>query len=207
MNTESDKLISEAIASLAVKVHAYKSKYGNKCVVVTGCGTECGTTMVATNLAVALSGCGYETLLVDADLRARRKDKNRVASEGLCDLLCQENGYDMYVKFTNVDKLSFMPSGSHAESPSLLFCSVKMSNFIKKASESYEFIVIDCPAVTVVPDAVALFSIVDGIILVCALDKTSKKQLRASKNIIEPYGDKYYGLVVNSVPKWQAKLL
>jgi len=202
---ENDKLMNEAIANLAVKVHAYKSEYGKKSIVITSCGTESGTTTIATRLAVALSRFGYETLLVDADLRTLTKDKDRRANQGLCDIISYGYEFDKLIKLTTADNLSFMPSGNYTGDPTLLFCSDKMSAFIDKVSETYEFVIIDCPAVTVAPDAMALFPLVDGIILVCALDKTRKEQLKTSKTIIEPYADKYYGLVVNSVDEQQYK--
>jgi len=204
---EKDRLVNEAVSSLAVKVHAYKSRHGKKSVILTGCAAANGTTMVAINLAVALARSGCSTLLVDADMRTQPEHKIRAADSGLCDVIRGAHALDRAARQTNVGGLHFMPSGSYAGDPALLFCSAQAADFIGRAAGEYDFVIIDSPAVTAAPEASALFMSVDGIILVCALDKATKKQLQGAKDIIEPYADKYYGLAVNSVDERQYKRL
>jgi len=197
-----DKLVKEAIANLAVKVHDYKSRHRKKTIVVTGCGAENGTSTIATGLAAALAGADCRTLLVDADLR---KHSDTTTDKGLSDAICHGYEINSIIKLTNIDGMHFMSSGIYTKEPANLFCSPKTTEFIATAAAAYDFVIFDSPAVTVVPDAMALFQVVDGIILVCALDKTRKGQLQAAKDMIEPYADKYYGLVVNFVDKRQYK--
>jgi capsular exopolysaccharide synthesis family protein len=205
---EKNLLIHEAVSHLAVKVHTYKSKYGKKSIVLTGCGTANGTTMISINLSVALARSGYKTLLIDADMRTRSKQMSRMSNIGLCDIIQGlYDGSEDIIKLTNVDGLHFLPSGNYTEDPALLLCSGQSAAFFGSISSEYDFVIIDCPAVTVVPEASALFMSVDGIILVCALNRTTKKQLQSAKNLIEPYSDKYYGLTVNSVAERQYKRL
>lgn len=204
---EKNMLINEAISHLAVKVNAYKSKHGKKSILLTGCGTANGTTMIAINLSVALARSGCKTLFIDADMRTRSKHKSRMANRGLCDAIGGLYENKEIIKLTDVNGLHFMPSGNYLEDPALLLCSKQASDFIKKISNEYDFIIIDCPAVTVVPEASALFMSVDGIILVCALNITTRKQLQNAKNLIKPYADKYYGVAVNSVDERQYKRL
>jgi len=204
---EKNMLINEAVSHLAVKVHAYKSRHGKKSIILTGCSTANGTTMIAINLSVALARSGCKTLFIDADMRTRLKHKSRMADWGLCDVIRGLYKSEDTIKPTGVGNLYFMPSGNYTEDPALLLCSGQASDVISKISAEYDFVIIDCPAVTVVPEASALFLNVDGIILVCALNKTTKKQLQSAKNLIEPYADKYYGLAVNSVDERQYKRL
>jgi len=204
---ERNQWINEAVSNLAVKIHAYKNKYGKKSIILTGCGASNGTTMIAIDLAVALVRSGYRTLLVDADMRTRTKHRSRMADIGLCDVIRGLYSVEETIQLTNVDGLQFMPSGNYNDDPALLLCSRQASEFIAKISSEYDFVIIDSPAVTVVPEASALFMSVDGIILVCALNKTTKKQLQNAKDIIEPYADKYYGLAVNSVDERQYRRL
>lgn len=204
---EKNILINEAISHLAVKVNAYKNKYDKKSIMLTGCGTANGTTMIAINVSVALARSGYKTLFIDADMRTRSKHKSRMANRGLCDAIRGLNQNEEIIKLTDVDGLHFMPSGNYLEDPALLLCSKQASDFINKVSGEYDFIIIDCPPITVVPEASALCMSVDGIILVCALNITTKKQLQNAKNLIEPYADKYYGVAVNSVDERQYKRL
>jgi capsular exopolysaccharide synthesis family protein len=199
--------VREAISSLAVRVMEYKTKYGRKCIVLTGCAASNGTTMVSINLAAALSRSGAKTLLIDADMRTQKKHENRMADLGLHDVILGHVSEDAVIKKTNIDGLYFMPSGDCTPDPALLLCSDAAAALIRRVSSSYDFVLFDSPAVTVVPETAALFMNVDGILLICALDKTTKKQLKSAKTLIEPYSDKYYGLAVNSVDEGQYRRL
>jgi capsular exopolysaccharide synthesis family protein len=199
--------INEAVSKLAVKVHEYKHRYGKKSILFTGCGASDGATVISLNLAMALAGAGRRTLYIDADLRTWQKHENRMLDSGLYDMLRGRMGFDETVCRTNVDGMDFLPSGKCPTDPALLFCSGQTGELFSLISGGYDFVIIDCPSVTAVPDASALFMSVDGIILVCTLDKTTKKQLKSAKSAVEPYSDKYYGLVVNSVDIKQYKNL
>jgi len=200
---EKNRPFREAVSSLAVRVMEYKTKYGKKCVVLTGCAASNGTTMVAINLAAALAKSGAKTLLIDADMRTQKKHENRMADIGLHDVILGHVGEDGVIKETNLERLHFMPSGNWTPDPALLLCSTEAAALIRRVSSNYDFVLFDSPAVTVVPETSALFMSVDGILLICALDKTTKKQLKSAKTLIEPYSDKYYGIAVNSVDEAQ----
>jgi len=203
--TDPDRLVREAVSSLAVKVCEYKRKYGKKCLVVTGCAASNGTTRAAINLAISLSRMEHKTLLVDADMRSRSKHDNRMLDKGLCDVLCGMYIKDEVIKPTNIGNLHFMPSGRSALDSAMLLCSNKADQLLKILSTDYDFVILDCPAVTVVPETAALFMDVDGILLICSLNKTTKKQLDIAKSLIEPYSEKYYGIIVNSVDEGEYK--
>ena len=196
---EKRDMVKEAVSNLALKVYGNKIKYGKKSIVLTGCTPSNGTTMIAINLAVALTEPGHKTLLIDADMRTRIKHGNRAADNGLCEVISGQCSEADAIRLTNFPDLHFMPAGNRAKNPVLSLCNNEAADLISRVSDKYDFVIIDCPAVTVVPDASALFINVDGILLVCTLDVTTKKQLRSAKSLIEPYAEKYYGLIVNSV--------
>jgi len=204
---EGNPQVNDAITDLAVKLLAYKDRSGKKAVLLTGCGAESGTTMIAVNLAISLSWSGYKTLLIDADMRTRTKSNDRISEKGLCDYLFGTSDYETIINRTGIDGLHFVPSGDFTGDPALLLCSGQCLEFINLVKSEYDFIIIDCPPITVVPDAEAMFTSVDGIALICALEKTTKRQLHLAKNAVEPYADKYYGIVVNAVDKSQYKKL
>jgi len=199
---EESLLINDAISYLAVKVHSYKKKYGKKAVLFTGCGASNGTTKIAVNLAMALSQSGHKTLLIDADVR-----KGSVLDNGLCDFLQRGSDFDKVVRPSNLPGLDFVPSGSCEKNSALLLCSGLMADFMGIAASKYDYVIIDCPSVTVSSDAAAMFMNADGIVLVCSLNETTKRQLQSAKNAVEPYSDKYYGLVVNSLEEKKYKRL
>jgi len=198
---EGNTLIDNAVSSLAVEINAYKKKYGKKTVLLTGCGAANGTTMIAINLAITLSDLG-KTLLVDANLR-----RGSAMKFGLCDFFQKNTDIEKIIRPSNISGLDFAPSGAPVNNPAMYLCSEKMEEFISLANSKYENVIIDCPPVIASPDAAAMFMVVDGIVLVCSLNKTTKKQIKRAKDAVAPYADKYYGMVVNSMGEEQYKKL
>jgi len=200
--TEGNSLLLDAVSELAVKVNTYKKKHDKKSVLFTGCGGAVGTTMIAVNLAVAFSRSGSRTLLIDADLR-----KGSALDNGLRDFFRGKTELGGVIRQSNLLNLDFAPSGARIESPALMLCSDRMSEFLKQANNKYEYIIVNSPPVTVFPDAAALFTDVDGIVLVCSLNETTKKQIERAREAVSPYADKYYGMVVNSMIEKQYRKL
>ena len=80
-----------------------------------------------------------------------------------------------------------------------------MEGFLQEVEKEYDYIIFDFPSLNIVPDANILFPYVDGIILVAALEQTTKRQLKDAISKIEEYQNKYYGLIVNHVEMSQYK--
>lgn len=200
-----NRQLNDAIDRLVIKTHYYQEKYNHCTVLITGCGAGNGTSMVAINLAIALSLAGRRTLLVDADLRKTRRFK-RLGKE-------VQNGISAYLEGTaplnevlydtNFERLKYAPCGTANASPVRLLCSGRVDEFIAACREQFDFVIFDSPAVTVVPDATILFPAVDGVALIASLNKTSKKQLADAKRAVEKYSDKYYGIIINNVDQQQ----
>jgi len=202
--SEENYIARTAISTLAVRIHEYKRKFDKKSIILTGCSASNGTTTIAINLAVYLAQAGFSTLLIDADMRTAVRHESRVGDKGLSDILSGQHGE---VRHTNIDNLYFMPSGTPIKDPALLMSKERSTDFLGWTSTKFDFVIVDCPAVTVVPETLSMFAYVDGILLICSLEKTTKKQLQAAKRMLEPYADKYYGLVTNSVDERQYRQL
>lgn len=204
--SESRQMI-EVIDRLVVGIHRQWEEGERKTVLLTGCASSNGTTTVAINLAIALAAVGWKTLLVDVDLRKGNvfKHVGHVSEVGLTGLLAGEASLSEAVRPTNHEGLFFQPSGDMPGSAIRLLCSAGMAKYIDDAKREYDFILFDAPSITVVPDASVLFPVVDGVILVAALDRTTKMQLASARQEADKAGDKYYGLVVNCVKERQYK--
>jgi len=197
---EDSRLVSDAVTELAVKVVSFKKKFGRKIVLLTGCNASCGTTRTAINLAIALSSSGNKTLLIDTDIR-----KGSTLYNGLSDYFHKIIGVDDVIRETNIPNMDFAPSGLRSDRSALLLSSDNMTNFMHFARKKYDYVIIDCPSIDVSTDASAMFSNTDGIILICSLDKTTKRQIINARNTIEPYADRYYGMVVHSMEERRYK--
>lgn len=197
------QLMNDAIDRIVVEVHGmkHKGKRERKSILLTGCSPESGTTTLAINLSIALSTANWKTLLVDCDLRKGMKYKRLNADEkkGLSDYLNQDCELNEIISGTNYDTLDYITCGSETESPVRLLCSVQMEHFLEEMRNEYDYIIFDCPSLNVVSDANILFPYVDGIALVSAMNKTSKRQLGDALDKVEKYEEKYYGMIINQV--------
>lgn len=195
-----DRVMNDAIDRIVIKLYSYKEKPGKSSILLTGCGPGNGTTSVAINLAVALAGAGWKTLLTDADMRKGIKYKRLNANTaGLSDYLEDTADINSIICPTNQPNLHYVMCGPPKENTVRLLCSDRMQRFVKSAQNAYEFVVFDCPSITIVPDAAVLLPAVDCAALVLSLGVTAKKQLAQAKAEVSKYADKYAGIIVNRV--------
>jgi capsular exopolysaccharide synthesis family protein len=197
--------MSDAVDALVAKIHARRATLPGiggrerRSILLTGCGSHNGTSMTAIHLALALAEAGWETLLVDADLRKGEFKRHNDGEMGLSDYLSGVSSIDGSIRATNYPTLRYTPCGSHKQDPLLLLCSEKMSEFSIWAAKHHQYVVYDSPSITVAPDASVLRLLMDGVALIAALDVTTKIQLVQAKEEARKPPDNYYGVVVNLV--------
>ncbi len=200
------QVMNDAIDRIVVEIHNKKKETGGaKKILLTGCGPQCGSTSTCIGLGIAFSAAKWKTLIIDCDIRKQRdyKKLNDNTDNGLSDFLLGENddndNYEEIIYKTNFENLSYIPCGKFAASPARLFCSGMMKELLKYADEQYDYVIFDFPSISVAPDAQILFGDVDGIILVSALEGVTKRQIKNAKQKIQPFADKYYGMIINKI--------
>lgn len=71
---------------------------------------------------------------------------------------------------------------------------------------AFDYVLIDCPALSVSDEAALLASSVDGVVLVVEAERTHAEQIRQATNTLEMANGKILGLVLNkqraTVPRW-----
>ncbi|WP_455718582.1 AAA family ATPase, partial [Anaerosporobacter sp.] len=105
------QIMNDAIDRIVVEIYSYKKHFGDKSILLSGCGSKSGTTTTAINLAIALSAAGWKTLLVDCDLRKGSKFKklNENIGVGLTDYLAEKAEVDKVICETNYEYLNYVP--------------------------------------------------------------------------------------------------
>lgn len=77
---------------------------------------------------------------------------------------------------------------------------------IKALRWNFDYVLIDCPSLTVSPDATMLAPLVDGISVVVKAAQTRRAQIKRSQQMIEGAEGKFLGFVLNQrrypVPNW-----
>lgn len=173
-----------------------------KVIALTSCTPDEGKSSVAMNLALNLSEAGKSVLFIDTDMRrsalvGRYKIKN--AKNGLSHYLSGQCSMDDMVSVTNVEKLHMVLAGPVPPNPSELLSGKKFAKFLEEMRKVYEYIILDCPPVGSVGDALITGKLADGVVMVIAAETVSYKFAQKVKKQLELTGCKILGAVLNKV--------
>ena len=164
-----------------------------------------GKSLIATNLAVALSNeHDYTVLLVDADLRNPSVHNYFGIKQkyGLNDYLSgRVKLHDILIK-TGIGKLSILPAGNPQENTTELLSSEKTKMLVQELKLRYKdrYIIFDSSPLLVTADALHLGSYMDGIIFVIQEGRTSQKSAIQAISLMK--GWNILGVAFNNVPQY-----
>lgn len=153
-----------------------------------------GKSETITNVAYSFAMIGKKVLLIDCDLRKPKVHKNFNLNRalGLSDILVYDRT-DEYkdiiqeFKIKSSDyKIDILSSGSKVSNPSELLSSKRFEKLINNLKEEYDLILIDCPPVSLMTDAVIVSKISSGTAYVIEYDRINYS---AIANCIEQLKD------------------
>ncbi|MEM7146691.1 MAG: polysaccharide biosynthesis tyrosine autokinase [Verrucomicrobiota bacterium] len=177
-----------------------KSADANSITVVSGGAGE-GKSTTLVNLAFICAQGGYNTLMIDGDLRRPKLhtffDINN--SVGLTNYLTTELQLEDVILQTPVDNLYFMPSGILPADAAGILNSRRMSELIADVKSRFDLVLIDSPPILGVSDASVLASEVDLTMVVIQHRKLPRSMLMRVKQAIENVGGNLLGVVLNNV--------
>ena len=167
-----------------------------------------GKSLISANLAASFAQYDEKVILIDCDLRkGRQKQLFNIPNnneQGLSKLLINklwENEYKNYIKQTKIDNLSVIPTGIYPPNPSELLTNERFIKLIEKLREEFSIIVLDCPPIEGLSDALVVSSMADTTVLVAKYKSTPVKLLEKSKKALDTVGAKLAGVVLNHVEK------
>ena len=178
----------------------------------TGCGNTLmitsaveqeGKTVTAINLAMTLAREFSQTvLLVDCDFRKQQihETLSYQSDKGLADYLLHNTPFSDIVVWPGIEKLTVISGGSAIGASSELLGSPGMRQLIEEMKSRYpnRYVIFDSPPVLSCSDALALATLVDGIVVVTRAGKTSRKDVVKALDMLPR--DKVIGLVLNKIP-------
>ena len=117
-----------------------------------------GKTFVSVNLATIISMMNKKVLIVGLDLRKPRVHAILKAGNGhgMSQYLSNSATFEEVIVPTEIVNLWFAPSGPVPPNPAELIGSPKMAEFIARARNEFDTIIIDTPPVGIVTDALLL---------------------------------------------------
>lgn len=197
-------IFAESIRSIRTNI-AF-SCLDNDVKIITNTSPEAGDgkSFITANLAVAYAQEGKKVLLIDADLRRGRQhdifEVMNVTSGGYTNLMLnyKENiDLNKYI-FPTFDKnIDLLPTGPTPPNPVELLNSENNRRLLEKLKHKYDLILMDCPPVIGLSDAIILASIADINLVTVSAKKTKMENLERTMKLYEQANLKITGVILN----------
>ncbi len=202
-----NQLLYSAIDKITVEIIDKKKTEGAQVIALTACSPLAGTTSTAISLAIAMAATSRRTVLIDCDVRKADKYKklSDKAGRGLADYVSAKSDATVSLEdilyYTNIDDLFYIPCGRTEENATRILCSERVDELLVTLRSRFDYIILDCPSISVVPDAQIMFKKVDGIIVITALGETKRSQIKDIRRLMAAYKERYYGMIINKIPR------
>lgn len=168
-----------------------------------------GKSSVASNLATVAIAKYEKVLLIDCDLRKPVQHKIFQVSNklGISNLMKEKSEIDLnldgyFQKFKDSGtegKLYVLTSGKSVPNPQEMLASERFHELINKFRGMFDYIVIDCPPLNAVADAVPVSSVVDGTLFVVSAMDTDKREAKNALTMLQRNGANVLGCVLTKV--------
>ena len=177
-----------------------KSSDANSVTFVSGGAGEGKSTTLA-NLAYTFAQGGYNTLIVDADLR--RPSQHRIFGlsndKGLTDFLTSDLDLEDIVQTTSQPNLFMLTSGRLPSDAVGVLNSQRMMDLIAQVKNRFDIVFFDSPPILGVSDASVLVRALDLTIVVVQHRRFPRAMLQRVKQAVENVGGRMLGVVLNNV--------
>ncbi|MFQ4136140.1 GumC family protein [Nodosilinea sp. PGN35] len=192
--------IAEAYRMLQANLKFLSSDRVIKTVVITSSVIGEGKSIVSANLAMARAQTGQRVLLIDADMRCPRQHQiwQVVNDQGLSNLLVEPQTTQGILK-TPVEHLDVLTAGVLPPNPAVLLDSQRMVAVLEQLGQTYDFIVIDTPALNIGVDALALGQMADGVVLVTRPGTVDIDSAAVAKERLSQSRQPVLGQVINGI--------
>jgi len=164
---------------------------------ITSVDPACGKTFVAANIAAAFALKGTRTVCIDLDLR--QGDLSHYVHHNAQGISAYLNGTtndwrNLIATVDGQDQLDLIPVGTRPSNPVELLSSPRLKELFDALRAEYDWVIVDCPPVETVADAIIIARQADMSVFVVKQDLTE----RVSLNVIEGYNNeqKYPGIAL-----------
>ncbi|MCD9497740.1 polysaccharide biosynthesis tyrosine autokinase [Photobacterium carnosum] len=191
----------EALRSLRTSLHFAMMEAKNNILMIVGPSPEIGKSFVSANMAVVIAKTGSRVLIIDADMRKGRLDRQFCISHqcGLSDYLSSQKAHTDIIKQSGVENLDIISRGDTPPNPSELLMHPRFKELMTWASANYDMVVIDTPPILAVTDAAIVGAHVGTTLMVGRFEKSVVKEVEISKQRFEQNGIEVKGFILNAV--------
>jgi len=177
---EPSSALAEAFRSFRTNLLFSSAEGVPKVLALTSAMPSEGKSSSCLNLATAFAQSGNKVLVVDADMRKPTVHKRLKLnnSKGLSNYLTQQEKIDDVIQESIITGVSAITAGPLSPSPSELLSSQHLEGIFKLAPSRFDIIILDCPPVMGLADALILANKANATVLVSAFGQTSKRAIQ-----------------------------
>jgi capsular exopolysaccharide synthesis family protein len=197
--TQRESATAEAFSLLAVRLNDFKQGRQMKRVLVTSSIPQEGKSLVAANLACALSESDHSrVLLVEGDMRRPSLCAlfEVPTGNGITEFLEDKCALEESIFFIRSAGVWLLPAGKTSANPQELMKSERLASLVAQISTWFDWVVIDSPPMLPLADTSIWMRIADGILLTARKGKTEKKALKSCIEALDQ--EKLIGAILNS---------
>jgi len=208
--------ISEAYRTLRTAIKFANVARPADAILITSPGSGDGKSVTVANLGVVMAQAGHRVLIVDADLRRPvqhdifgLKGYQQGLTTVLLAMIVKDEASETVeevsrlledmIHETEQAGLYLLTSGTLPPNPAELVGSEKMGSLLKILAGHYNFIILDCPPILAITDAIELSARVDGVVLVGSAGETRRDQLEKSVAKLRDVNANIMGVLLNRV--------
>jgi protein-tyrosine kinase len=182
-----DGTFASNVRILATRVEDLKSRFGYKSFVVSSVGAGEGKTVIASNLAIALSEDSERKIaLVDANFRTPRAAElfNLDDSRGLLTALSGDKPLSQCVARVVGRNLVVLHAGGEHKNPAAVIGSARFKALLAELYQAVDFMIIDAPSAVPFADVPLLAQNADAVLMVIATHRTKRSELERAMETI-----------------------
>jgi succinoglycan biosynthesis transport protein ExoP len=160
-----------------------------------------GKTSLACNLALVMAEASRRVLLIDLSARRPSIEKcfHLEPAEGLAELLHGNCTPEQVVQLTGFENLCVVGPGFDSEDLAGRLASREMLRFMEWAEEEFDHVIIDTPPALLMSDVKLLAPLVDSVLIVVGVGKSTTGMLRRCLREMELVGANMLGVVLNGL--------
>ncbi|KLV03977.1 tyrosine protein kinase [Photobacterium aquae] len=191
----------EALRSLRTSLHFAMMEAKNNIMMISGPSPGIGKSFVSANMAAVVAKSGQRVLVIDADMRKGRMEKQMGVSHkpGLSNYLSGQTTIESLIKQPGVEGLHFIGRGEVPPNPSELLMHPRFKALMDWASENYDIVIVDTPPILAVTDPAIVGAHVGTTLLVGRFGQNSVKEIEVTKQRFEQNGIEIKGFILNAV--------
>lgn len=194
---------AEAMRTLRTSLAFLALEHDVSVVQVTSADIGEGKSSVVANLGVALARVGRRVVVVDCDLRRPRLHRffELDGEVGLTSVVAGEADLAAAVRpAPSLPRLLVLPAGPAPPDPSELLSSSRLAEVVEALRAQGATVILDCPPVLPVADALAIAPLADATIVVCRAGRSDAKRLVRALDMLRQVRAPLAGIVLNGVP-------